>query len=472
MTSQTSNPRPPAGWRNIAPSSPIMRRLAVITLVDTFGDGLFFTIGVLYFTRIIGLPAGQVGLGLTIAGGCGVIAGVLFGRIADRWPAKPLMIGLLVIQALGMLAYPMIGSFWTFLVLARLVGFVDRGVSAVRSALTARSVAGPERVRGKAFLQVVANVGMGAGSGVAAIALQADTRAAYVALIAIDAATFVVAAVLLSGLQVKPLALATRTADVRPQRPPWRDRRYLVFVLLNSVMSLQFCILEIGVPLWVVRATTAPRYLVSVLFILNTVLVVLLQMRASRGMEEPLRASRGFRLAGFLLAASCRAYGCARGLPPALAVAALLVAGVAQTLGEVLSSAAGWALSFELADPAAPGAYQGVYGSGASAAMMIGPVVITDSAIRFGVPGWAGLAALFALAGVLLVPVISRSRLTPPAGRLGAESQDVHPLPSAQFRLGDTPRSVSRLPVDGFADQVGVPVVSRVLLDYVHQDPT
>jgi MFS family permease len=426
MADQTTNPRPPAGWRNVAPSSPIMRRLAVITLVDTFGDGLFLTIGVLYFTRIVGLPAGQVGLGLTIAGGCGVIAGVLFGRSADRWPAKPLMIGLLVIQAAGMLAYPMIGSFWVFLVLACLVGFVDRGVSAVRSALIARSVAGPERVRGKAFLRAVTNVGMGAGSGVAAIALQADTRAAYVALIAIDAATFVVAAALLSGLQVKPLALAARTADARPPRSPWRDRRYLVFVLLNSVMTLQFSILEIGVPLWVVRATTAPRYLVSVLFILNTVLVVLLQMRASRGMEEPLRASRGFRLAGFLVAASCLAYGCARGLPPAFAVAALLAAGVAQTLGEVLCSAAGWALSFELADPDAPGAYQGVYGSGASAAMMIGPVVITESAIRFGLPGWAGLAALFALTGVLLVPVIRRSQLTPPAGRLGAESQ-LHP---------------------------------------------
>jgi MFS family permease len=426
MTDQTSSPVPPARRRNIAPGSPILRRLAVITLVDTFGDGLFLTIGVLYFTRVVGLPAGQVGLGLTIAGGCGVIAGILCGRIADRWPAKPLMIALLVIQALGMLAYPTIGSFWVFLVLACLVGFVDRGVSAVRSALIARSVAGPERVQGKAFLRAVTNVGMGAGSGVAAIALQADTRAAYIALIVIDAATFVVAAVLLSGLQVQPPAPAAKTAEARPPRSPWRDRRYLTFVLLNSVMTLQFCILEIGVPLWVVRATSAPRYLVSVLFILNTVLVVLLQMRASRGMEEPLRASRGFRLAGFLVAASCLAYGCAHGLPPAFGVAALLAAGVAQTLGEVLSSAAGWALSFELADPDAPGAYQGVFGSGSSAATMIGPVVITESAIRFGMAGWAGLAALFALTGVLLVPVIRRTQLTPPIGRLGAESQ-LHP---------------------------------------------
>jgi Na+/melibiose symporter-like transporter len=423
MTDQTCSPVPPAGRRKIVPGSPILRRLAMITLVDTFGDGLFLTIGVLYFTRVVGLPAGQVGLGLTIAGGCGVIAGVLCGRIADRWPAKPLMIVLLVIEALGMLAYPMIGSFWIFLALACLVGFVDRGVSAVRSALIARSVAGPERMQGKAFLRTIANVGIGVGSGVAAIALQADTRAAYIALIVVDAATFVVAALLLSGLRVQPHAPTAKTAEVRPPRSPWRDRRYLIFVLLNSAMSLQFSILEIGVPLWVVRATSAPRYLVSVLFILNTVLVVLLQMRASRGMEDPLRASRGFRLAGFLVAASCLAYGYAHGLSPAFAVAALLAAGVAQTLGEVLSSAAGWALSFELADSQAPGAYQGVYGSGTSAVMMIAPVVITESAIRFGMAGWAGLAALFALTGVLLVPVIRRTQPGPPAGRPAAESQ-------------------------------------------------
>jgi hypothetical protein len=36
---------------------------------------------------------------------------------------------------------------------------------------------------------------------------------------------------------------------------------------------------------------------------------------------------------------------------------------------------------------------------------------------------------------------------------------------------GDTPRSVTRLPVDRLAHQIGVPVVSRVLLDHVHQDP-
>jgi hypothetical protein len=32
-------------------------------------------------------------------------------------------------------------------------------------------------------------------------------------------------------------------------------------------------------------------------------------------------------------------------------------------------------------------------------------------------------------------------------------------------------RSVTRLPVDRLAHQIGVPVVSRVLLDHVHQDP-
>jgi MFS family permease len=397
------------------PDNPILRRLGFVTLVNTFGDGLFMTIGVLYFTRIVGLPVGEVGLGLTIAGGFGIAAGVVAGKAADRWAPKPLMITLLTAQALGMLVYPVISSLWLFLGMVSIVAFMDRSVSTVRSALTARVVSGAERVQGKAFQQAVGNFGIGAGSAVAAIALQADTRTAYVSLILVDAATFLVAALIIATIPMRYGSPAKPDPGAPPLRSPWRDRRYLTFIGLNSLIYLQFCLLEVGVPLWVVRQTNAPRYLVSVILIINTALVVLAQMRASRGMEDQQRAARGLRRSGFLLACACLAYACSHGLPAAPAALVLIVAAVVQTLGELLGSAAGFALSFELADPAAPGAYLGATSSGTSAALMLGPVVITSSVIRFGAPGWIVLAALFAVVGAVAVPALRPA--TPPRTR-------------------------------------------------------
>jgi dipeptide/tripeptide permease len=76
-----------------------------------------------------------------------------------------------------------------------------------------------------------------------------------------------------------------------------------------------------------------------------------------------------------------------------------------QTVGELLTSAVGWALSYELADPKAPGAYQGVFNAGFAAAIMLAPLLVTSTALRFGLAGWALLAALFATSGLVLVPV-------------------------------------------------------------------
>lgn len=49
---------------------------------------------------------------------------------------------------------------------------------------------------------------------------------------------------------------------------------------------IHHALLTIGMPLWIAGHTTAPHWLVSGLLLLNTVMVVLFQVRASRGTED------------------------------------------------------------------------------------------------------------------------------------------------------------------------------------------
>ena len=95
-TLTTSRPR-----RRFVPDDALTRRLAMATLVNTFGNGLFMTISALFFTRSVGLSVTQVGLGLTIAGCFGVAAGVPAGHAADRFGARGLCVALVLIEAPG-----------------------------------------------------------------------------------------------------------------------------------------------------------------------------------------------------------------------------------------------------------------------------------------------------------------------------------------------------------------------------------
>jgi MFS family permease len=382
-----------------------LRRLAALTLVNTFGNGLFMTLSALYFTRIVGLSVAQVGLGLTVAGGLGVVGSIPFGHLADRVGARPLLIALVLAEGASTVCFAFIKSFVAFLIVACAATVADRGSSAVRAGLIALVLPPERRTTGRAYLRAVTNIGIGAGAAVAGVALQADTRMAYVAMILVDAATFVVAAAILAAVGVGPRHPPAEPESGRRRNLALRDRPYLVVSALNSVLALQFGIIEVGVPLWIVGHTDAPRPMVSVTLIVNTVLVVLLQVRASRSATDIRSAARLAGRGGVLMALACLVFAAAHGPVPWVAATLLVVAMIVQTLSEVTSSAAGWALSYDLADPAYPGAYQGVFSSGFSLATMLAPVLVAVTALRFELWGWVVLAALFAAAGLALRPV-------------------------------------------------------------------
>ncbi|MFE1317487.1 MFS transporter [Kitasatospora phosalacinea] len=408
-------PLPPAPNRvrgrfaRLLPADPVLRRLTAITLVNTVGNGLGMTLGVVYFTRVMGFGVGAVGLVLTLAGACGVAAGVPAGRLSDRYGPKPVLVALLALQALSAAAYVLVDALAAFAVLACLVAVADRGSSAVRGALFAEVLPVDGRVTGRAYLRSVTNIGLSVGTLGAAAVLQLDTRGAYLTAMLVDAASYGVIAVLYALLvPVAPRTAAQAARAASGPNPALRDRVFLAVTGLNAVITLQFVMIEVGLPLWVVRDTDAPRWMVAGGLLVNTALVIVLQVRATRGTEQPRAAALVFRRGALLVAASCLVLGLAAGLP-GWAAALLVAAGVAcQALGEVYSQAGAWALSYDLARDEAHGAYQGVFNTGMSGALMLGPALMTSVVIAHGLLGWALLAALFAAAGWGMTALVRR----------------------------------------------------------------
>ena len=73
----------PCSAASCSPTDPVERALTLATISASLSTGLFYSVSALYFTRVIGLEATTVGVGLTIAGAVGR-GGVVRGRVRRR----------------------------------------------------------------------------------------------------------------------------------------------------------------------------------------------------------------------------------------------------------------------------------------------------------------------------------------------------------------------------------------------------
>lgn len=395
----------------------MLRRLSLLTLFNAFGRGLFFSLSVLYFTRIVGLSATSVGLGLSVAGLCGLVAGIPAGRASDRFGSRPTLTVLWLACAAVMASYTLITSYAGFLVAVICYAVVHQSGNGVRNAFYADVLPPQVRVEGRAHLRTVTNVAMGVGGSLGMLALQADSRGAYTVVIVVNAAGFALAALLVRRLPVRTTAaeLAAESAESGDPASRWRavrDLPFLTVTVLNGVLALQYSLLEVGLPLWIAQHTEAPRWSVALIAILNCALVALLMVRVSRGIDDLPRAVRAMGRSGVLLGLACLVFALTAGLSPMWAVAVLALGAVAQVLAEVLASAGAWNIGYGLADPRAQGVYQGVYATGSSAATMAAPALITFTAIEHGTAGWVFLAVLFTVAGLAIRPAVAWAERT------------------------------------------------------------
>ncbi|MFG2720085.1 MFS transporter [Streptomyces sp. NPDC048416] len=418
MTSLLPDPGPP-------------RTLAVSNFVYTIGSGLYLTAGVLYFTEDRHLPAAQVGLGLGIAGLFSLLVGIAAGHLADRIGARGVYMAALGVQALATACFVLVDGFWPFVaVVAAALGAKGAG-NAARSPLI-RHYGGVRPQAFRAYLRAVTNIGISLGAVLAGWAVQVGTHSAYQVLVIGNTVAFVASAALL--LLLPPVAPLRPAAD----GPRWialRDRPYLALTFLDGVMAIQFKVLTVAVPLWLVAATTAPHWLISGTMLLNTVIVIAFQVRASRNVATPTAGAVVYRRSGVAFFLACVIISLSAGLPAWAAAALLLTAVIVHTIGELWHSAAGFEISFALAPQHATGQYLGVFGLGAGLAEAVGPALLISLCITWGRPGWYVVGALFVLAGLAAPfavrwaqrqhPATPGQRTeTPSPGRLGEPALD------------------------------------------------
>ncbi|WP_329591491.1 MFS transporter [Streptomyces sp. NBC_01362] len=398
--------RNPPGGRNA-------RIMLLALAVDRTGSGLWAASSVLYLTFVTHLSAQQIGVLLGVAGVAGIAGSPLAGRLAGRFPVRSLLIGCHLLRLVTLVLVLVCTGFDALLPVVAVTYLGDRAAKTLEMLFATRA-AGERRAAYQALSRSAANAGYGVGAGIAAIGLAVGTTGAYRVLILGNALSFVVAAVLVwrtdepSGSAVE----AARSGGAAPAAPgedkgvvrggsPWRDRGYLGFVLLDIPMNLDDSILAVGLPLWLVNRTSAPHALVPAFLVINTVLVVVLQLSVSKRAEGPRQAARAVLLYGVLMLACCGFLAVATRGGAWTAGAVLLAAALLVTLAELMRSVSSWELAVLLAPQDARAAYLGVAGMSQSIQKSAGPPLLTGVVMAAGPAGWLVLGT--AVAGLAVV---------------------------------------------------------------------
>ncbi|NKE57054.1 MFS transporter [Lentzea sp. PSKA42] len=307
--------------RHLVPPPGPIRILAASSLGRSVGHGMLLSVSVLFFTRSVGLPATQVGLGLTIAAVVGMLTSVPAGHAADVLGARTTATFFVVLQGVLICGYALVGGFVGFLIAASLVVMAEAGSDASRGALVAGVVPQGERVKARAFIRSVNNIGISLGAVSGGVALHFDTRSVYVGLLIACGVVYAAAGLVYLVLPKVEPAAKKRDEDGGPRWVVLRDRPFVVVALINAVLVMNGGILTVALPIWIAQRTTAPTWVYAAILVLNTVMVVLFQVRVSQGTDDAAGGAKALRRAGLALAACCGLFALAAGQPAWVAVA-------------------------------------------------------------------------------------------------------------------------------------------------------
>ncbi|WNI14325.1 MFS transporter [Actinacidiphila sp. ITFR-21] len=388
----------------LVPNSAIGRRLAGIAVVDSLGSGMFYAGSALYFTKVVGLSADQVGIGLSLAGLAGFLGAVPLGMLADRIRAGRVYVGLQAWRGLGYAAYCFTHSFTLFVVLACCIGLADTAVPPVSQAVVSSVVSAEERVNTLAKVRAARNIGFGIGALAATTAIQTGSATGFTLLVGGNAVSFGFCALLLQRVGVTRLTVVAAPSQTR--RPTLRsDVRYVTAAVLNGLLAIHLTLLPLALPLWISHYTHVPIGLYGPLYVLNTVMAVFFQARFSRPAERLSGAVASMRWCGFALAGFAIACWGMKVINDVWIASALAVlAAVLVTCAELLQSAGGWTISYELARPDRRAQYLATFQLGTALQSIIAPALITSLVLprTLGWPAFA-VAAVAVGAGVQLV---------------------------------------------------------------------
>ena len=247
-------------------------------VIDSAGTGMFLPFTVLYFVHVAGLTAPAAGVALTVAGFVVLPAPLAVAPGIDRLPARTVVAAGNLISCAAFAGYLFVHGQLAVTAAAVAAGAGQATFWTGTRALISEVACPGERRSWFGLQTAIRSAGYGLGGLAGAAVLSVHSPGAFKALAALDAVSYLGAALLLLAWRQPP-------PPATPAKPPAADRAHSSYwpaltdrplagiTALNTAFVLCLQVLTVVVAVYVVATLHLAVWIAGVLFTLNTVLV-------------------------------------------------------------------------------------------------------------------------------------------------------------------------------------------------------
>jgi MFS family permease len=382
--------------------------LALGRLLSEIGSGFTIFYAPIFFVQQVGLSATSVGLALGSASISGVAGRLISGSYADRWGRKPVLLIATLVLAIACFIFTITNDFPT-LIAGCLVQGLGLGLYwPANEAIVADLTTGEDRRFAYAITRLADNVGM--GLGIIAGGLLISATGAYRNLFVIDGISFCCFFITIAlGIRetLQPHKIAPQF--ISGYTTAFRDRRLLVYVLVNIILTVYISQTQVTLPLYFsgfVPQSGAAGFnpqVISTLFTGHLLMTIACQIPVLKLLQRlsharSLMISGGFWILGFICITITGTSDNYQLLWASLGLGLFAIAIVAYT-------PTASALIADLAPPSLRGVYTSINSLCWAAGYAIGPPLggwALDRSPAFAHNYWLGLAATVPIVWAIL----------------------------------------------------------------------
>lgn len=408
-----------AWLRSLAPRLPrSVQALQLGGLLNAFGNGVVLPFTLIYLHNVRGISLTAAGLVLATNAVVALVSGPISGPLIDRFGGRAVLTTALLFLTAGFGAYPLVHEAWHALLVATLTGIGNGFFWAAQSTLIAGLTPQERRHTAFAMQRVVMNLGIGLGALAGGLIASTEHPWTFTVLFLLDGTTFLLYVCVLFAFVPQPDLGERGPGDSRGSYGDvLRHRAFMLVISLNALFILAgFSGFEL-LPVYAKNEAGVSETAIGIVFFVNAVVIVLLQLPTSKASEGRRRMTM-LGLLGVVWACSWLLVPVAGIWLSGVAAAVLLAVAMSIfAIGECLHGAVQAPLVADLAEPRLYGRYMALSALSWSVGFALGPAVGAPILDRWPIVVWLGAAALCLTAGALalaLEPALPRpARRTP-----------------------------------------------------------
>ncbi len=379
--------------------------LSIILFINRTGSMVLPFLSV-YLHDEMGLSLSDVGWIMSIYGLGALLGSYVGGQLTDRFHFYPIMLFSLIISGICFILLQWADGFYSFSAMMFLtVFFADLFRPASMTAMGDYSEPA-DYTRSVSLLRLAINLGYSIGPAIGGFIA---FNMGYVSLFWIDGLTCLSAALATyiflehkDSRRKEKKSKATLKAE-----SPYRDKSYLIMIVLISLMALVFLQILTTLPLYFKEHFNMNEDKIGLLLALNAFLIVLIEMPIVHRLEPKGNKLKLFRLGVLIIGLSYFVFLLSPNWIWIAVINMLLL-----SFGEIFAMPFSNAYCMDMTTPENRGKYMALYSMGFSFAFILAPVLGMQIAERFGFPTlWVVLSAI-SFVTVVGVSILGRSALS------------------------------------------------------------